>query len=289
MKNSMFQPLLSIHLAVLLFSISGLFGKFLSLSPVVIVFGRTLVAACTLAIYKIKEGSFSYFYIKRKTLVYFILLGVLLAFHWLSFFYSIQISTVAVGLLSFSTFPIFVLILEPLFFPDKISPFELLCSIIVFLGLCLVIPTFDIKSNLFQGATIGIFSSLSFALITVLNRLFVCSFPAIKVAFFQNTFAAITLLPIVILLKPNISYEDGILILVLGIFCTAGAHTLFVNSLRKICSRTASIIASLEPVYAIVFAYFLLGESPSVRIVIGAVIILSTTLVLTYRSSSQIF
>ncbi|GAA6623051.1 DMT family transporter [Scytonema sp. NUACC26] len=261
----MFQALLGIHLAVLLFGISGLFGKLISVSPVVIVFGRTLVAACTLAVYKIKEGGFSYFSIKRKTLVHFILLGVLLAFHWLSFFYSIQISTVAVGLLSFSTFPIFVLILEPFFFKEKISPFELVCGVIVFLGLCFVVPTFDIKNNLFQGTAVGIISSLSFAAIAVLNRLFVGSFSAIKVAFFQNTFAAVILLPLVLSLKPTISYKDGLLILFLGIFCTAVAHTLFVNSLRKIPARTASIIASLEPVYAIVFAYFLLGESPSVR------------------------
>lgn len=285
----MFQALLGIHLAVLLFGISGLFGKFISLSPIVIVFGRTLVASCTLAVYQIKDGGFSYFSIKRKTLVHFILLGVLLASHWLSFFYSIQISTVAVGLLSFSTFPIFVLILEPFLFKEKISPFDLVCGGIVFLGLCFVVPTFDIKNNLFQGVTVGIFASLSFALLTVLNRLFVSSFPAIQVAFFQNTFAAVTLLSFVLVLKPNISYKDGLLILFLGIFCTAVAHTLFVNSLRKIRARTASIIASLEPVYAIVFAYFLLGESPTFRIVAGAIIILSTTLLLTYRSSLQTF
>jgi hypothetical protein len=33
-----------------------------------------------------------------------VLLGGLLAFHWVSFFYSIQLATVAIGLLTFSSF-----------------------------------------------------------------------------------------------------------------------------------------------------------------------------------------
>ena len=36
-----------------------------------------------------------------------IVLGIILAVHWTTFFYSIQLSTVAIGLLTFSTFPIF--------------------------------------------------------------------------------------------------------------------------------------------------------------------------------------
>jgi len=104
--------LLEIHIAVILFGLSGLFGKFLTLPPLVIVFGRTFFATLTLgiilAVFKIP------FRVKSsRDFFVLILLGVILAAHWITFFHSIQISTVAVGLLTFSTFPIFVTFMEP--------------------------------------------------------------------------------------------------------------------------------------------------------------------------------
>src|SRR6266513_1446207 len=99
--------LIALHVSVALFGFAALFGKWIALSPVDIVFGRTVVASITLAIVlrwtKHAAGSPS------RALV---LNGALLALHWVTFFAAIQTATVAIGLLGFASFPVFVLILE---------------------------------------------------------------------------------------------------------------------------------------------------------------------------------
>lgn len=96
------------------------------------------------------------------------LLGILLSIHWSTFFYAIQLSTVAIGLLTFSSFPIFVAFLEPYFFKDKIKLSNIILAMITFLGIYLVIPEFKIENNVTQGALWGILSGVSFVLISIL-------------------------------------------------------------------------------------------------------------------------
>ena len=78
-------------------------------------------------------------------------MGVILAIHWTTFFKSIQVSTVAIGLLTFSTFPVFVTFLEPYFFKEKIKLSDVVIAIVTFLGVMLVIQKFELGNNLTQG------------------------------------------------------------------------------------------------------------------------------------------
>ena len=107
--------LFQIHLAVLLFGLAGLFGKFLTLSAFVIVLGRTFFASLTLALALLVTGRSSRPR-SGKDFALFLVLGGVLALHWTTFFHSIQVSTVAVGLVTFTTFPLFVTLMEPYFF-----------------------------------------------------------------------------------------------------------------------------------------------------------------------------
>ena len=100
---------LAIHLSVLLFGLSGLFAKLLVISPLVIVWWRCLFAAGTLCVVVGLRANFA---LPTAAVA---ATGVVLADHWVAFFHSIQVSTVAVGLLSFSVFPVVVALIEPLF------------------------------------------------------------------------------------------------------------------------------------------------------------------------------
>ncbi|MEA3420281.1 MAG: DMT family transporter, partial [Acidobacteriota bacterium] len=75
-------------------------------------------------------------------------------------------------------------------------------------------------------------------------------------------------------LHPLVNTNDMLLLAILGVLCTAGAHTLFIEGMKQIKAQTASIIHSLEPVYGIVFAFLFLQEMPSQRTILGGVIIL---------------
>src|SRR4051794_8954069 len=105
------RNLLHIHLAVFLFGLAGLFGK-LPLAPVLIVFARVVLASLTLFLVSILWRT-PVRLRSRHDLPAFLLLGVLLAAHWTTFFQSVQTAGVAVALLTYSTFPVFVAFLEP--------------------------------------------------------------------------------------------------------------------------------------------------------------------------------
>ena len=67
---------------------------------------------------------------------------------------------------------------------------------------------------------------------------------------------------------------------VLGVLCTGLAHTLFVKSLEALDARSAGMIIALEPVYAIACAWWLFGEEPSGRMLVGASLIILATVLL---------
>lgn len=279
--------LVEIHIAVLLFGLAGLFGKFLSLSPLVIVFGRTSFAALTLSAILF----YSKTRIRTKSIRDFtvlVMLGILLAIHWTTFFHAIQMSTVAVGLLTFSTFPVFVTFMEPYFFKEKLRRFDLLTAGSVVLGLILVIPSLDFQNNITQGAFWGTISGFTFAVLSILNRKYVSTYPSMVIVCYQNWMATLILFPFLFFEDVSPQPTDFLLLAMLGIFCTALAHVLFIKSLVHIKTQLASITACLEPVYGIIFAFVLLDESPALRTILGGSIILVTIVIASVKRHANV-
>jgi drug/metabolite transporter (DMT)-like permease len=268
------KSLVEIHTAVLLFGLAGLFGKWVVLSPFIIVLGRVFFASITLALIlvlsrqslKIPQG-------KNSAILVF--LGFILSVHWVAFFQSIQVSTVAVGLLSFSSYPVFTTFLEPLFFKEKIIKLNIVFSLFCLMGIFLIIPRFDLDDSTFVGVLWGLLASLTFAVLTILNRKLTLQFPSMLLAFYQDLFATLFLLPFFFVLRPSLNAKNVLLLCILGVFCTAGSHTLFIKGMKRISAQTASFIHFLEPVYGIIFAFLFLREIPSLRTILGGVIILA--------------
>lgn len=275
--------LLQIHIAVLLFGAAGLFIKFTAFTPLFITFGRVLFAAISLAIVLLTKKM--PFRLKSfKNYLKLFVPGVLLAFHWFCFFKSISLSTVAIGLITYSTFPVFVIFIEPILFKEKLHLSSLFFALVALAGVFLMVPQFDISNNISKAVIYGILSAVSFAFLAIYNRKLVQDFNAIEIAFFQNLAAFICLLPIAAISFPIISDKDILLLALLGIVFTGLAHSLFISGMQKIKARTASIIATLEPVYGILLAFFLLKETPEMRVLLGGILILSVVIIISYAS-----
>lgn len=277
------KSLMEVHLAVFLFGLSGLFGKLLSLSSMIIVLGRVFFSSVFLLIImlyfkkniKLKQ---------QKHYFYLVVMGVILAIHWSTFFKSIQMSTVAIGLLTFSTFPVFVTFLEPYFFKEKIKLSDIVIAVVTFLGVVLVIPKFELGNNLTQGVLWGIVSGFTYAILSMLNRKYVKEYSSSVIAFYEQFVATIVLIPFLFMQKPIFQPKDILLLILLGTVFTGISHSLFINGLKNIKTQTAGIISSLEPVYGIIFAIFLLREIPTLREILGGIIILGTVFYSTVKS-----
>lgn len=269
--------LATLHLAVALFGFAGLFGKWLALPAVTIVFGRTLVAAAALALL-LRLGREPAALPGARFDRRLALNGAVLALHWVAFFEAIRIASVAIGLIGFASFPLFVLLLEAAGRQRVLRRGEWMTAALVAAGLVLVVPEFRWTNQTVQGLAWGVLSGFAFALLAVANRSLASRYRAGTIALWQNSCAAACLLPPALLAGALPDGRELLLLVVLGVACTALAHTLFIGSLKALSAHTASVVAALEPVYGIVLAFVLLGETPPPRTLGGAALIVGAAL-----------
>ncbi len=278
--------LIGIHAAVLLFGLAGLFGKFLNLPAWAIVLGRTVVAAIALGLV---IGMSKTVDLPRapRTVFHFALQGVLLSVHWITFFHAIQVSSVAVGLLAFSTFPVFITLLEPWWFKEAPRGTDIVTAVMVVVGLGIMVAPEPFGGRIASGVWWGGVSGFTFAVLSLFNRQWAASVSPVAIAFYQNGFAALTLVPMVFMVHVSIHAVDVGLLVLLGVVCTATAHAMFIHGLKSVRAQLAAVIACLEPVYGIAFAYFLLNETPTGHTLSGGSVIVLTTIVAMRRRASR--
>ena len=251
--DSRAKNLFKIHIAVLLFGLTGLFGKFLDIPAHHIVLGRVFFASVSMGLYfylrriSIKLNS-------RKDYIVIFMLGALLAFHWTAFYRSVQVSTVAIALLTFSAYPIFVTFFEPIIFNERLNKTDILLAIVMFIGVIFIVPDFDLSNNLTIGTIWGMVGCLTFAVMALLNRQLASKYAGSVVAFYEQGIATIVLFPTLIISRPEMTLTDWWLVILLGVVFTGLAHSLFIGGMKVVRAQTAGMIASLESVYGIIFA-----------------------------------
>lgn len=264
---------LKIHLAVVLFGFSGLFGKWVDQPAYIIVLGRLFFAVLGLGIFGIiQKGTI----IGIRTIDNSKILiwpGILLAIHWVSFFESIRLSSVGIGLLTFSTFPIFTSLLEPVFLKVAFKGKNSAMALIAFLGIVIMVSETTMTNDYLLGAGIGLVSGLSFAVLTIYNRKNLVNINAISLSFYQDLVALVFLLPLLLVTETHIDLPALTQLAVLGLIFTALAHTLFIAGMKSISATSASMTTFLEPVYGIAGAWLFFGEAPTHSIIIGGSII----------------
>ena len=277
------RAVFSVNIAVLLFGLAGLFAKWIHLPAIGITFGRVLFSSLALGIYLLVRKQ-SFRFANRRDLLFLILAGVILALHWWAFLESIQLSSVAIGTITFSSFPLFVTFLEPLLFHRKPEIRNIILAIIILIGVLITIPEFSLESRMFIGILIGMISALAYAMLTIMNKSITARYSGTVTAFYEQTTAAVVLFPFILRARLQPSASDIGLLLFLGVVTTALAHTLFISSLRSIPAQLAGICSSMETVYGILFAFIFLGEVPSVREIVGAAIIVAAVVLAQKRS-----
>ena len=264
----------ALHIGALLFGLTGVFGKLAAASASIIVFGRAAFAVLALVCFAALAKRTRWHPLTLRDARSLLLSGLLLAGHWVSFFVSVKIAGVAIATLGFASFPAFTVILEGLIFRERIRPNEIVLVALDSIGLILVTPSFDLASQATEGLLWAVASGLLFSLLSLNNRANSGRMPAVQAAMWQNAVVALCLLPFA---GPGLSEVrplDWLWIGLLGVFCTGVAHSLFVASLAVIKARTAAVVFAMEPVYGITLAWLLFHETPSLRMLLGGVLII---------------
>ncbi|WP_456463409.1 DMT family transporter [Lutibacter sp.] len=286
MKSQHLKHIAELNIAVLLVSTSGILGRFISMPPPVTIWLRCLFATIILGSYiwykKINlkiEG--------KKDWVTIVISGLLFGAHWITYFYALQLSNVAIGMLSLFTYPVITALLEPLFFKTKLNKKHVFLGFVVLIGIYFLSPQFNIENNHTKGVLFGLISAVFYAIRNILMKKKVANYHGSMLMFYQMIIITLVLWPALFIFETSPTTSDWQALIVLALVTTAIGHTLFVMSFKNFSISTASIMSSIQPVYGILFGVLLLSEIPTGNTIIGGFLILTTVVIESINSNKK--
>ncbi len=277
------RHILEINLAMLFISTSGVLGRYIDLPPAVTIGIRALGALLLLTIFIKWKGLL--FTLLRKDVGVILLSGVLMGAHWITYFYSLQLSNVAIGMLSLFTFPVMTSLLEPIFLKTQFSKIHLVLGLLVLLGVYFLAPEFDTDNDYFLAIVIGLISALCYALRNILVKTKIKEYDGSVVMWYQLVTISIMLIPAYFIFETDGVVSQLPYIAILALVTTALGHTLFLHSLKSFSVTTASLLSSMQPIYGIILGILFLSEIPGWKTAVGGTLILASVVVESLRAS----
>lgn len=286
MKNQHDNHLLLLTLATLLISTSGALGKFIDLPTPVIIWWRCALGTLFLFIF-CKYKKFSIKIHSRKDIPSFLISAILLGTHWITYFYALKLSNVALGMLSLFTFPIITALLEPLFTKVKLDPIHIFLGLMVLIGIYILAPEFNLENSDLKGVLMGLFSAVCYALRNLTLKRHVGQYNGTVLMMHQILILSIVLLPFLFIMGTANIKTQFPYVIILALITTAIGHSLFISSLRYFSVSTASIINSVQPFFGIIIAFIFLNEIPTLNTFLGGALIIATVVIESVRSRKR--
>src|SRR6266849_3060931 len=264
------SPLLLVLGAAILWSTGGLFIKATSLSAFELSFGRSLLAAITIAIVTRHEG----FGLNRVSAIAAVLYAALL----ILFVLATKLTTAANAIFLQYTAPVYVLILEPIFYKEKFRKRDLVTVAVCVAGMSLFFVG-KLRPQDVTGNLVAMASGVCFALYFLLLRHSKArDVNRASSAIYGNLIAVLICAPAFWgAMRKGISSADVACIAYLGIIQIGLAYILFTSAMaRGLRSLDASIVGYIEPVLNPIWVFLFIGERPSSWAIVGGAIIVSS-------------
>ena len=277
-KTSTFR----LHLIVFLWGFTAILGKMIHANAEVLVFYRMLFASVFLYLFIriIKKDSIK---VSKKLLLKLVGIGSLMAFHWLFFFSSIKVSNVSIALSCLGTSTLFAALLEPLIFKRKIDLSEIVMGIVIVICISLI---FKVDFQYKLGIIYGLICALLGTIFSVFNGKLYGKTSSGNIIFYEifGGFLVISLYYVFsgqISQIGEISYRDLALLTLLASVFTAYPMFESVNLMKYISPFTLILTVNLEPIYGIILAFFIFGESEKMSAVFyGASLVMILAIVI---------
>jgi drug/metabolite transporter (DMT)-like permease len=275
------QDYFKLHILVFLWGFTAILGKLISIPAVEMVFHRTVLAAAGMAVLMLaSQKSFS---LGGSTIARLMLTGSIVAVHWLTFFVSGRISNPSTSLVGFATCSLWAALIEPLVKGKPLRGLEVGLGIVVIVGLAVI---FSFSFEYPMGLLLGIISGFTIAIFAVINSEMVKHHDAYAITFYEMCGAAVTIalfFPIYLqgwstagelVLTP--SALDWLWLGILALVCTVYAYAASIQLMKRLSVFTIQLTLNLEPVYGILLALVVFGESEimSAGFYAGTIIIL---------------
>jgi drug/metabolite transporter (DMT)-like permease len=275
------KEFLLLHGIVFLWGFTGIIGKLLHQESFIIVWYRVFIASFGLLVYL--WFTTSSFRVPKMHIARVVLVGIVVALHWITFYYAIQISTASLGILCLATTTVHVVWLEPLIMKTAFQWKKLWFSLIVVAGVAFIAR--DFKGDVLLATGIGLLSALLAGIFSVSNAKLSQTIPAPILSFYELTtgWVGISLYLLITQVPAKmfyLSWSDLWWLLFLGLVCTSFAFIVAINLVKKLGAYTVSLTINLEPIYTMILAVVLLNEHKilSIEFYVSAFLIIGALL-----------
>lgn len=269
--------------AGILWSFAGIFAKMINGMPAQsIIFYRVTFAFVILFIFLLISGNLKNVGLKDKK-KYLLLFSILQAITMVAYFISILEASVSVAVLLLYTAPVYVTVFSPFILKEKLTRKGLIALILSIAGIVLIVGPAKLElSGLSIGIIAGIISGITFGFEVMTSKYISKTYSGYSQAFWSFVIAMIMLLPFGIV---PIDVVSGNLtgLLMLAIFPTILAVSLYFNGLKKVSAANASILGLLEPLSAVILAVLFLNEKLSIPEIAGGTLILVSAALVTKK------
>lgn len=281
MQNDNLKSYLHLHVIVFIWGFTAILGKLISLEALDLVWYRMLFASVIM--------TFVVLFNKEKmkvpfnVLVGFIVSGIIIAAHWLTFYQAIKVSNVSITLACLSTGAFFASILEPIFYKRRVIWYELLFGLIVVIGLGII---FNVETKYTTGIYLAVTSAFLSALFSVINGKYAKEYDPNVISLYELS-SGVFFLSIYLFFAGSftpaffaLSINDLIWLFLLSSICTAYAFSASVKVMKFLSPFTVMLTINLEPIYGIILALLIFkdGEEMTPLFYVGAIIILATVI-----------
>jgi drug/metabolite transporter (DMT)-like permease len=257
------RALFELHLCVVLWGVTAVLGKLITLSATQLVWWRMLLVTLALACFpRVWRGLRL---IPPRLVLVYAGIGCVIAVHWLCFYASVKLANASVAATTMALAPVVVALTEPWITGARFERHNLLLGILVIPGVALVVG--GLPQGMHLGFWMGVASAALAGLFNLLNKRHLGPYDAMSVTWIELG-AGFLLLAVV---SPLAALDDGSIVLpsiqdsawllALAIFCTLIPFVVSLGTLRHLSAFTTQLAVNLEPVYAIFLAVLFLGEA----------------------------
>ncbi|MCB0760427.1 MAG: EamA family transporter [Flavobacteriales bacterium] len=261
MTRDKLYSLLLLHLIVLIFGFTGIWGKLVSLESAPLVFLRMLIGGSLIGVFLLVSRR--KWRLPLNMTLKMALVGLIVAAHWITFFEAIHRSNVSVTLSTMASTSLFVAVLTPIIGGGKLKWYEVWLGVVVIVGLAMI---FGFASGFWEGMVLALISAFLAALFTLLNAIFIRHIDSLRITLWEMLFGA----GVVAIYLGVVGYSfedflhlsglDWLWVLLLAVLATAFAFVVSVQVMKVLSPFTVAISVNLEPIYSIILALMIFGE-----------------------------
>ncbi len=259
--------------SILIFAFVPLAIKYTTATPLTICLFRLLVTVGALAVLWRKKISFHKFFTKEGAKLW--LIGFIFFIHWITYAYGVKIGGPSIGVLGLSTYGIQLILAGTLFLDHHITKKDVVCLFLSFVGIVMIIPSWNFQNEMTLGLVLALLSATSFALIPVMHkkteafnqqtRIFSQFAGALVFFFFFIGQTSWSLRPV-----------DWAAMIFLGVFGTLIAHSLWAKISSTVSPNITGLAYYTIAPITILFSALFLGDKLSVLQLSGAALVIAS-------------